>query len=348
MRIIIYDIAARHGGAKSIIESFIHTINFNPLFKNHKWQFLMSYKPNMILSDNIQINTRLAIFSNWILRILFEFILFRVVFLFYKPDLVISFQNSLFLTKRLNQFLYLHQPIPFQTLIRFKFNRKEYKYWIYQNLISTIIFSSIKRAKQLIVQSEWLKNHLRLKFRRSNLKVVVLKPLVNSKYYNSEKIINNENNFFYPASDLIYKNHKIIYEANLSLFGRYNYNIYFTSSYKQSDNVILLHNLNVDEMISYYNKSVLIFPSIIESFGLPLLEAKILNRIIFASDSPLSREILQDYNNAYFFNPFSPNELTILMEKYLLGKIIINYNPNVSENDALQNQSKVLKAIINE
>ena len=43
--------------------------------------------------------------------------------------------------------------------------------------------------------------------------------------------------------------------------------------------------------------------------------------IVLASDTPFSREVLDGYENAYFFDPFSPDELADLMEKVVLGEI---------------------------
>ena len=56
-----------------------------------------------------------------------------------------------------------------------------------------------------------------------------------------------------------------------------------------------------DEVFKYFSKSVLLFPSYVESFGLPLLEAKMTGCYIIASDTPFSREILHDYDKASFF-----------------------------------------------
>ena len=58
----------------------------------------------------------------------------------------------------------------------------------------------------------------------------------------------------------------------------------------------------------------MIFPSYIETFGLPLLEAKKCDTIILASDCPFSHEILDDYDKVYYFNPFDAKELSKLME----------------------------------
>ena len=52
-----------------------------------------------------------------------------------------------------------------------------------------------------------------------------------------------------------------------------------------------------------YTDSILLFPSYVESFGLPLLEAKMTGTPIVASDCPFSKEILKNYNKKVFFNP---------------------------------------------
>ena len=70
-----------------------------------------------------------------------------------------------------------------------------------------------------------------------------------------------------------------------------------------------------------YKTSVLVFPSYIESCPFPLIEARSLNAMILVSDCPFAREILNDYENAYFFNAFKPEELAQLMEKVMSGEI---------------------------
>jgi glycosyltransferase involved in cell wall biosynthesis len=67
---------------------------------------------------------------------------------------------------------------------------------------------------------------------------------------------------------------------------------------------------NVFEM---YSKSVLLFPSFVESFGLPLLEARLSECIIIASSCPFCREILDGYDKVSYFEP---------MEYRKMGKLI--------------------------
>ena len=50
-----------------------------------------------------------------------------------------------------------------------------------------------------------------------------------------------------------------------------------------------------------YAEATLLFPSYLETFGLPLLEARRSNGLILCSDLPFSHEILDGYGNAYYF-----------------------------------------------
>jgi len=58
-----------------------------------------------------------------------------------------------------------------------------------------------------------------------------------------------------------------------------------------------------------YAKSILVFPSYVESFGLPLLEAKLTGTYIIASDTPFCREILNGYDNVEFFEEMDYKKL---------------------------------------
>lgn len=71
------------------------------------------------------------------------------------------------------------------------------------------------------------------------------------------------------------------------------------------------------EVMKEYTRSVLLFPSYIETFGLPLLEARMSGSPILASDCPFSHEILDDYDGVSYFDPFRPEELAALMKQCL-------------------------------
>ena len=66
----------------------------------------------------------------------------------------------------------------------------------------------------------------------------------------------------------------------------------------------------------------MIFPSYIETYGLPLAECRQTGNPILAADTPFARQILKGYEKAYFFDPFDSSRLKDLMKEVYEGKII--------------------------
>jgi len=73
-------------------------------------------------------------------------------------------------------------------------------------------------------------------------------------------------------------------------------------------------SLTREEVFDFYAKSTLIFPSYIETVGLPLLEAKMHWTPIIASDSAFSHEILDGYDKVEFFEAFDYRQLSSKMK----------------------------------
>ncbi len=66
----------------------------------------------------------------------------------------------------------------------------------------------------------------------------------------------------------------------------------------------------------YKGALALVTPSLMEGFGLPVLEAMSLNCLVICSDIPVFKEIAKD--NALYFNPKSPEELYEKLKKVVL------------------------------
>ena len=87
-------------------------------------------------------------------------------------------------------------------------------------------------------------------------------------------------------------------------------------------NVRCVGRIPFEEVVERYQNSVVLFPSYIETFGYPLAEARQAGTIVLASDTSFAREVLAGYDNAYFFDPFNPQELADLMERVIRGDIV--------------------------
>ena len=142
-----------------------------------------------------------------------------------------------------------------------------------------------------------------------------------------------ETRLFYPATPLKYKNHMFVLRAlkkmkdkgtlgalklDLTLNGTENELSQSLLRYVQEFQlpVCFCGILPRQEVMERYASSTLIFPSYIETFGLPLLEARKSDTCVIASDCSFSREILEGYDAAWFFDPFDENQLIDILEKF--------------------------------
>lgn len=326
MNIMVFDVPATTGGALSVLDEFYKEVT-KIKEKKINWIFVIS-TPQFEETENIKIKRFPWIKKSWFHRLYFDQMVAPRLIKKYQPDKVVSFQNIIIPHTKAKQILYMHNPLPF---VDYKFSFRENKLmWVYQNIIGKKIISSIKRADRVIVQTEWIKEACIKKGKISENKINVIAPKVdvdNAKSFIPEK--ESFTTFFYPASGMEYKNHQIIVQACQELRKKNvkDYKVIFTLNGKETESIEKLFETVVEnelpiefvgdldrkKVFDLYTKSILLFPSYIETFGLPMLEARLHKSIVMASKCPFSREILEGYANAYYFDPFDPKELFSLL-----------------------------------
>lgn len=325
MRIMVFDVPAVSGGALTILNKYYDEAIRD---KENEWIFVVS-TPELKDTDNVKILNYPWIKKSWFHRLYFDNLVSNKIVEKYKVDEILSLQNVVVPKVKVKQTLYLHQPLPF---VEKRYGLTEnFKFWLYQNVISKMIFKSIEKADKVIVQTKWIRDAAMKKVNVKKEKFILKQPELNvtvKKLYASDE--NSENLFFYPASGLIYKNHEVIINACKLLKdkGISNYKVILTIKGDENKHIRKLKEIVIDEDLSiefigsidieavyeYYSKSILIFPSYIETFGLPMLEAKMHESPILASDCAFSHEILDDYDKVEFFDPFNENELYMAMK----------------------------------
>lgn len=334
MRIVVNNIAASKTGALSILKDFYNAVKKDG--GSNEWVFVLGDK---LLEEtgNIRVIVRDDIKANRKKRLMFDLKDGAYFFMSLKPDVLFSMQNTLPRGYKGKQVLYVHQPLPFQTWKRFSFLKPEEKeYAVYQHLIGRMIASSVKRADKVIVQTQWMKDAVIKKTGVSEDKIVRILPDIKVPEHisNEPEMINNNviNRFFYPAGEILYKNHGCILEAVgiLKDRGIKDFEVSFTlnkgdipalSKYPDHEQVKYLGRIDRDEVFRRYRDEVLLFPSYIETFGYPPAEARAVGGRVIASDCPFSHEVLEGYGRAYFFDPFDPSALADLMEQAIKGKL---------------------------
>lgn len=327
MKLIVNDIAASEGGALSVIKDFYQFINDNEIGKQIEWLFIL----NTQLFEETS-NIKIRIFKkghfSWLRRLWFDNFIINRISKEYNADGIISFQNTVSFTSRLPQMVYMHQVIPFQKEKRFSFFKKsEYFYAISQYIIGFIIKRSIRKADVAVVQSAWLKQ-LVASQTDSKLNKIIVNPIECS--IDTEAVLNsvseefNHTHFFYPAFECIYKNQQVIRQACAILENKgidVTVELTIDSQYPESKSIKSCGKLPHEQVMKKLCRATLIFPSYLETVGLPLVEAMSVNALILAADCQYARETLNGYPNAYFFNPFDSEGLATLMEKVASGNI---------------------------
>lgn len=322
MRIVVNNIAASSGGAMTVLQDFYRTVRENDT--ENEWIFLLGDK-YVEETENIKVITRSDIKNSHLKKLWFDCFSGRKFIASLKPDVVFSMQNIITFGLKIPQVVYIHQPVPFQSIKKFSFAKgNERSLAIYQYLIAPLIRRSAKKAATVIVQTEWMKDAVCKQCGISEEKIVKISPNVkNLVDYIAENQFDNKE-FFYPTSDTVYKNNLCVFEASKLLDAEnIDHHITLTLPKKYaSDKISCVGRLDYNRVLENYNKCTLVFPSYIETFGYPLIEARTMGAIVLASDCPFSRELLDGYENGYFFDPFKPQELAELMKKVVTGEII--------------------------
>jgi glycosyltransferase involved in cell wall biosynthesis len=274
-----------------------------------------------------------------------------------EPDAIISLQNTS--TKYRNnaglmivQIVYYHQSI-----LLYKWNGLEHSLKIiFYHYFYPFFVNRNNSKSHYVVQLPYIKDLFCKRFRNiSPDRVTVIRPnkpfidttaIKNKEYPVEDKIFR----FLFPAAPLDYKNHAVLIYALVKLRNK-NPDIIkriamlFTVD-RLSDhlmNEIALNNLELciqfigqvpySTLLSYYKSAdALLFPSKIESFGLPLLEASCFGLPIIACDLPYAREVLEDNINTYFIDPSDANAWAEVMQNYEKYNKIVPKKTNNFEN----------------
>ena len=282
------------------------------------------------------------------------------------PKLVISLQNTTILfDNSVPQISYIMQAIPFVHKKWNLFNKSERILWFYKNIYPFFMSINLGENHFVVTQSRWIKYEFSKKFNFPLEKIFAIRPIINlSKSTDKHEFSKNTYNIFCPSSPFVYKNNIEIANALIYLKNN-NYDISMFKVYitfeDQDDtllNEIILKNnlknnfifvgrLEYKIMLKYYNGcDLVVFPSYLETFGLPLLEAASFGKPILATKEKYAIEVISNYNGAKLLNINSPEEwgkalLNESNERKIYNKYIANFH------ESWNNFFVLIKNIIN-
>ncbi len=272
---------------------------------------------------------------SWILRLYYEYWYFRRLSKELKPLLWLSLHDTSPRVVSGRQAVYCHNPVPF-----YKISLSEILWdpqfalfsWFYR----WVYRFNIHANDVVIVQQDWLRERFIRDFKLQT--VLVAHPEVQGIQELNPQTIDQSSvfRFIYPALPRIFKNHELLcraaeyliangitqFEVILTFDGSESrYSKSLVNRFQSITQLKFVGAISRERVFDFYRTSdCLIFPSKLETWGLPLSEFKSSEKPILASSLEYARETIGSYGVASFFDPDDVLGLATLMRSVIDGK----------------------------
>jgi glycosyltransferase involved in cell wall biosynthesis len=189
------------------------------------------------------------------------------------------------------------------------------------------IYLRNRKVYNWIVQTKSVKNKLskQLDISKNNIHLL---PFYDEESMTSEQLNTRNSDFVYIADSVPQKNHLVLLKAWEILYNQYDCNVtlhltvpkdslYLESLIRKLNDtgmLIVNHGHSDKEEVKnlYINSKYMIFPSLAESFGLPLLEGVKCGCKVLGSDLPYIYDVIKP---SAVFNPYSPESIAKVVFK---------------------------------
>lgn len=285
-----------------------------------------------------------SIKKSWINRIFFEYFRSYKLSLRLNADIWLSLHDITPNVVAKKQYVYCHNCSPVFKA-RFKDFIYEPKFFLFSIFYHYLYKINIKKNIAVIVQQKWFGNYLIEKAGAKNY--IISRPVTDQIFPDPIYKIRDQITLFYPALPRTFKNFEILLNAfdilnskrpedakklklQLTFSKSCNrYSNYLISKFSHLKNVSFCGILSFSEVQYYYKQcDIVIFPSLLETWGLPISEAKEYSKPLILADLPYAHESLGNYKCAKFFNPYSVIDLMSILEDLIDDKDIfekVNY-----------------------
>lgn len=323
------------GGPLSIFKDCLNSVVENELHKSnniiafvHKKELFKEFQEEITIIELPKSR------KNYLYRLWYEYFYFYAYSFRANIDIWVSLHDITPNVKAKKRLVYCHNASPFYKMSKME-SEFAPKLKFFNLLYKYIYLINLKKNDYVILQQHWLKNKFIETFNINSNKIIVAHPNTQNL---KEALIRNDslpvnNMFFYPSFPRAFKNFEVICEASLilankgitdykivlTLDGTENrYSSYLVNKYQKHNNIIFIGLQSRNKVYSYYEKcSALIFPSKLESWGLPISEVKTFNKPIIAARLDYAVETVGEYNQVKFFNPNDADELAEILERFI-------------------------------
>ncbi len=343
-RIVISAVNFTEGGPLSVLVDCLKA--FKAIYKAQELEIIVYVHKIALVADYVNDFTIVEyplIKSSWLKRLRFEFVESKKLADSLKPDLWIAL-HDITPNVKCKQVVYCHNPSPFYKM---KGNElfTDTTFFLFCLFYKFLYKINIKKNRYVIVQQEWLRKEFESRYK---VKTIVAYPFTQtngiitsvSENYNKQP----KYRFIYPAFPRVAKNFEVLLRAAKKLSQhRTDFEILLTISefdnkyaqqlskkYGNIGVVKLIGRKNRDEIFDLYDQvDCMVFPSKLETWGLPISEFKTFNKPMLLADLNYAHEALGEFNKAKFFDCTNDNELAEYMSLLIDNNIKFDHNTNI-------------------
>lgn len=303
---------------------------------------------------NVEFREYKEIKSGWLKRLKFEYITSYALSKEINPDAWICLHDMSARVATPNQFVYCHNPSPFyhSSAVDLKYDRT---FFLFTKFYKFLYGLNIKANRYVIVQQEWIAKYFQKTYGIRNL--LVARPVSDAAPVHETARLtaasSGAKSLLYPAFPRTFKNFSVLVEA-MDLLKQQQRDVYdglqilltFDKGMTRFGDFIIeecekrqLNNIRfiglqsktrLDEMYRH-ESDALIFPSKLETWGLPLSEAKAFGLPILSAELPYAHETIGDYDKVAFFAPDNAQQLADKLAAFYHGQNIFTATSYVDD-----------------
>ncbi|OJI04848.1 glycosyltransferase [Polynucleobacter sp. MWH-Adler-W8] len=271
---------------------------------------------------------------SWLVRIWLEYWYFKKLSKQLQPDLWLSLHDISPRVEARRQAVYCHNPSIFYR-VSFREAMYEPKFLLFNLFYKYLYRINIYRNDFVIVQQDWIRSAFRKIYGCKNIVVAHPVGIIFNDESLPQKTPSSKIIFIYPALPRVFKNFDILCEAvaslppvildnielRMTIDGSENrYARGLVERYRTVSGLRFIGRQGVEDMKKQYLESdVVMFPSKLETWGLPIGEAKTMGKPLLVADLPYARETVGCYKNVSFLNPDDPRLWADAMKLIALG-----------------------------
>jgi glycosyltransferase involved in cell wall biosynthesis len=336
--VVLSAINVHAGGTLTIVRDFLRALSGTPAFRRRDFDVVLFCHRSEAYADLAAPGVTLLEIplsrTSWAMRLFFEYVWFRLWSRRRQIDVWLSLHDMTPNVRARRRFVYCHNPAPFyrgpslwRWEPRFELFRRFYK-WMY--------LANLHRNEAVIVQQEWMRQAFVQRLGSDPARTIVARPVAREAggaEAADARPRGSEVRLLFPAVPRPFKNFDTLLRAMrrledepvrliLTISGAENrLSRALKRQYGDLRNVDFIGFVPQAELFRLYGEvDALVFPSLLESWGLPLSEFRTFGKPVFAADRDYAREALSGYDNAVFFDPGNPAALADLLRRFVSAR----------------------------